>query len=84
MICAEVVTDSNGQQWLRPTAQQPADLSACQAVLLTGADTGALSLFTYPTPDQAATAWAAGFSMVVTCWLVAWGVGAVVSVINRN
>ncbi len=84
MICAEFVTDAAGQVTLRPTAVQPLDLSACQAVLATGADSGAISLFSYPSPDQAAAAWVLGFSLVIVSFVTAWGVGAVINLINRS
>lgn len=84
MICAEFFTTEAGQVVLRPTATQPVDLSTCPVVLLSGADSGALSLFTFPTPTDASTAWVWGFSLVVVSFLAAWGAGAVVNMIHRR
>lgn len=83
MICAEFVTTEAGQV-VRPTPIQPVDLSTCPVVLLSGADSGALSLFTFPTPADASAAWVWGFSLVVVSFLAAWGAGAVVNMIHRR
>lgn len=82
MICARWVQTEAGQV-LAPMAQQPADLSGCEAVLLTGPDTGVMSVFAFPAPADAAAAWGWGFSLVVGSYLVGWSVGAVVNFLKR-
>lgn len=85
MICAELapIADSSASAVITaPT--QPADLSECAVILITGQDYGALHTFTIPAPTDAATAWGLGFSLVVTSYLMAWGCGAVLNFIKRN
>lgn len=84
MICAEFVSDAASAVSLRPTAVQPADLSTCAAVVLTGTDSGALTTFAIPLPADAATAWALGFSLVVGSYIMGWACGAVVNFINSR
>lgn len=85
MICAQLIDPGNGAvSYFTVAPTQPADVSQCQAVILTGTDTGALSTFAIPTPADAATAWGWGFSLVVGSYAIGWAVGAVVNFINRR
>lgn len=85
MICAQLIDPGNGAPaYFAPAPSQPADFSACQAVILTGADTGTLSIFSFPTPADAATAWGWGFTLVVGAYAIGWSVGAVVNFINKH
>jgi len=81
MICAEFI-NADGLQVLSPVVPQPLDLSACAAVVVTGADVGAVALFTFPTQADAATAFAWAFSAVVIPYLAARAVGAVVNFVK--
>lgn len=83
MICAEFVL-SNGVQFVAAAASQPADLSQCQAVVLTGQETGAMTLTAFPTEADAMTAFVWGFSLVLISYVTAWGCGAVINLIGRK
>jgi hypothetical protein len=83
MICADLVT-VDGVQVIAPAASQPADLGTCAVVLVPGAELSALSGISFPSPADAATAWAWGFSLVVGSYVIAWAAGAVVNFVNRN
>lgn len=80
MICAFI--DASGQVLANGT--QPADMSACSVVLVTGAELGSLTAFAVPTPTEFAAAWAWGFASVVAVYLMGWAVGAVVNFLRRN
>lgn len=82
MICAQFVTLTDGTQVLSPTAVQPADLSTCAAVVLTGQETGAVALTAFPSQTDAAAAVAFGITLVVVCYAAARGAGAVVNFIR--
>ena len=77
MICGDIVAGA-----FQAAASQPADVYGCGAVILTGTDTSALSLFAFPATDDAAAVWFIGFSMVVISWLLAKGVGIVVNFLD--
>lgn len=79
MICAGI--DTSGVVLMAST--QPADMSSCSVVLVTGAELGSLTAFAVPTPTQFATVWAWGFSLVVGAYLIGWAAGAVVNFIKR-
>lgn len=83
MICAELVTIGAVPVW-SPTASQPADMSTCAAVVMVGTDTSALSVFAFPEPALAAQAWSYGAVCVVLSYLLAWGVGAVLSMLDSK
>lgn len=80
MICAGI--DPSGAVLMAST--QPSDMSSCAVVLVTGAELGSLTAFAVPTPNQFATVWAWGFSLVVGAYLIGWGVGAVVNFIKQR
>ena len=82
MICADQVTIS-GVVTFSPSASQPADVYGCAAVILTGTDTSALSIFAFPTTPDAAGVWFIGFSMVVISWLLAKAVGIVLNFLDH-
>lgn len=79
MICAFI--DASGQ--VLASGTQPADMSSCAVVLVTGAELGSLTAFAVPTPAQFATVWAWGFSLVVGSYLMSWAVGAVVNFLRK-
>jgi hypothetical protein len=81
VICAQYI-DSNGVAVLSPIVPQPADLSQCAAVVLTGEEMGVVSLTSFPALADVATAYAGGLTLVVGPWLVARACGAVVNIIK--
>jgi hypothetical protein len=83
VICANATTTTDGIPIFSPAASQPLDFSACDAVILTGADSGALAVYTFPAAVDAGTAWFISFSLVVFCYLAAKPVGMVVNFIDR-
>lgn len=83
MICAQFIL-AEGVQYVAAAASQPADLSQCQAVVLTGQETGAMTLTAFPTEADAMTAFVWGFSTVVVSYVTAWGCGAVINFLNRR
>jgi hypothetical protein len=85
VICAELAPIAESSASAVITAPtQPADLSECAVVLITGQDFSVLHSFTLPAPTDAMAAWGLGFSLVVTSYLAAWGCGAVLNFIKRN
>lgn len=80
MICAQFAPDGVTVVGVVP---QPADVTACQLVLVQGADSSLLSAISFPTTADAATAWWWGFSLVVLSYLFGFGVGAVVNFIKK-
>lgn len=66
-----------------PAEVQPADMSTCAVVLVTGAELGSLTAFAVPTPAEFATVWAWGFTSVVGTYLLGWAVGTVVNFIRK-
>ena len=80
MICAS--TDASGAVIVAPV--QPADLSTCAVVLVTGSELSALSSVSFPTPEDAGQVWLWGFSLVFISYLFAWGTGAVVNFIKNH
>ena len=79
MICADTSTGS-----VVVAAVQPADLSTCAVVLVTGSELSALSGVSFPAPGDASLVWVWGFSLVVVSYLFAWAVGAVVNSIKEH
>lgn len=73
MICAEFNT--SGQ--LVATVVQPADLSTCATVLITGSELSAVTGISFPSPADFGAAWGAGFTLVVGSYLIGWAAGAV-------
>ena len=73
MICA--LPDGSGVITAAPV--QPADMSTCAVVLITGDELGAISGITFPTPADFGAAWGVGFTLVVGAYLCGWGAGAV-------
>ena len=85
MICAEVVDQgASAPVVFSPAASQPADVSTCSAVVLTGADTGALATFAFPSADDAGQAWSLGFVLVVSSYVIGWGPGAILRFFNSR
>lgn len=82
MICADQVT-VGGVSTFSPSASQPAEMSGCYAVILTGTDTSALSIFAFPPAADLGQIWVIGFSMVLTSYLLAKAVGMVVNFIDH-
>lgn len=80
MICASI--DSQG--FVLSASTQPADMSACSVVLVTGAELGSLTAFAVPTPSQFAAAWGWGFSLVVGTYVIAWGIGSVLRFLSQR
>jgi len=83
VICAEARTLADGSVVLAPAATQPADLSACTLVSLSGSD---LPSFTWvsviPPADETSQVWAIGFVAVVGFWAVGVVVGQVLKAIK--
>ena len=85
MICAELLAaDANGIQAVAAAASQPADVTTCTLVLTSPAELSTLNGLAFPTPADAATAWAFGISCVVGSYATSWGVGAVLRFINSR
>jgi fructose-specific phosphotransferase system IIC component len=80
VICA--APDSSGA--IVAAAVQPADLSTCAVVLVTGSELSALTGVAFPAPADASEVWAWGFSLVVVSYMFAWGVGTVVNFIKTH
>ena len=78
MICAEFVSGN-----LQASAIQPADLSTCAVVLVTGSELSALTGVMFPAPADASPVFAWGFSLVVVSYMFAWGCGAVLNFIRE-
>ena len=83
MICAEIVDVGASAPVFSPAASQPADMSTCSVVVLTGTDTSALATYAFPTGDDAGAAWSLGFVLVVSAYLIGWAAGAVVGFIRK-
>jgi len=79
VICGQLAPDGFTVQVVAP---QPADVSACALVLVSGPEAGMFQGIAFPTNTDAATAWVWGFSLVVVSYMFAWAVGAVVNFIN--
>jgi hypothetical protein len=79
VICADFSTGT-----LAPLSPQPADLSTCAVVLVTGSELSALSGVSFPAPADAGEVWAWGFSLVVVSYMFAWGTGAVINFIKEH
>lgn len=73
MICAEF--DAGGSLIASPI--QPADLSTCAAVLITGSELSAVNGIAFPSPADFGAAWALGFTLVVSSFVIGWAPGAV-------
>lgn len=78
MICAEF---SNGV--VVPMHAPPDALELCPVVLVTGAEVGLVTSIQYPTPAEFGTAWTWGFTLVVGCYLMSWGTGAVLRFLRK-
>lgn len=79
MICAAV--SPTGVITAMPV--QPADLSGCGVVLVTGSELSAVTGIAFPSPADFGTAWGMGFSLVVGTFIIAWGAGAVLRMFSR-
>lgn len=78
MICAQTLTaGADGSMPIATTPTQPADLATCPVVLITGTELSAVTGIAFPSPADFGTAWAFGFSLVVSAYLIGWGAGAV-------
>ncbi|WP_101488778.1 hypothetical protein [Variovorax sp. RO1] len=78
MICAqELPALADGTKPLAITAAQPADLSTCSYLLVSGSEIAIASGFTVPSPADFGTAWVWGFSLVVGTYMLSYGAGAV-------
>ncbi|MEW6706475.1 MAG: hypothetical protein AB1430_16635 [Pseudomonadota bacterium] len=85
MICAEVIPASaSAPATFSPVASQPLDMTACEAVILTGQDAGIAALFSFPSATDLGTAFGVGFTLVVSGYLIGWAVGSVLNFIERN
>lgn len=84
MICAELVPTESGPQLVAVASVQPADMSTCPAVLVTGAEVLSISSISFPSPADMGTAWGFGFSTVVGSYLIAWSVGAVLNFLQKK
>jgi len=71
MICAQF--DTAGALIASPI--QPADLATCTAVLITGSELSAVTGISIPSPTDFAAAWALGFSLVVSSYILGWAPG---------
>lgn len=71
MICAQ--PDANGAIVVTPA--QPADLSGCPVVLITGSELSAVTGIAFPAPADFAAAWSVGFTLVVSSFVIGWYVG---------
>lgn len=65
-------------------AVQPADLSTCAVVLVTGSELSAVTGISFPAPADFATVWAMGFSLVVSSYIIGWGAGSVLRFIKGH
>lgn len=78
MICAQALPPlADGTHPLAVTASQPADLSTCAYVLVSGPEIAIASGLTVPSPADFAAAWGWGFTAVLGSYLLAWGAGTV-------
>ena len=84
MICASIVTDPNGVQYISPVASQPADMSSCAVVVLVGSDVGALATWGMPSSADAGQAWAIGFGLVVSSYVLGNAIGSVLNFIRTR
>jgi hypothetical protein len=73
MICAQ--PDASGAITAAPS--QPADLSTCPVVLITGSELSAVTGISFPAPADFAAAWSVGFTLVVGSFVIGWYVGVV-------
>lgn len=71
MICAEF--SASGP--VVASAVQPADVSTCALILVSGSDLDAIRSIAPPTPADFAGAFGLGFGLVVMSYLIAWPVG---------
>jgi hypothetical protein len=78
MICAQVNPDGS----IASAAVQPADLSTCAVVLVTGSELSAVTGISFPSPADFGTAWAFGFTLVVSSYVIGWAAGAVLRFIR--
>ena len=78
MICAQ--PDASGV--ITATTTQPADLSGCAVVLITGSELSAVNGIAFPSPADFGTAWAFGFTLVVSSYVIGWAAGAVLRFIR--
>jgi hypothetical protein len=78
LICAQFgVAGPDGSLPLVTTPVQPADLSTCAVVLVTGSELSALTGIAFPAPADFGEVWGFGFVMVVSSYVIGWGAGAV-------
>jgi hypothetical protein len=79
MICAEFVSDAASAVSLRPTPTQPADLSTCPAVVLTGADSVVLTL---PDAQSILAVYSWGVGAVLALWALGYAIGAALKAVR--
>ena len=78
MICAQIGSPiADGSSPISAAVNQPADLSTCAVVLVTGQELSALTGVAFPSPTDFGTVWAFGFFLVVGSYVVSWGAGTV-------
>lgn len=82
MICAQSLVVS-GATVVAPVATPPADLSACELLVLSGSDLGVINAMTIPPAADLATVWGVSFTLVVGCYLIGWMAGTVVDFVRR-
>lgn len=79
MICADVDPATGA---VSAASVQPADLSTCAVVLVTGSELSAVTGISFPSPADFSSAWGVGFVLVVGCYLIGWSAGAVLRFIR--
>jgi hypothetical protein len=85
MICAQAgAALPDGSMPITATAVQPADMSTCAVVLITGSELSAVTGISFPSPTDFGAAWACGFSLVVMAYLAGWGPGVVLRFLGRK
>lgn len=83
MICAETLAaNPDGSLPVAVTPTQPADLSTCAVVLVSGSELSAVTGISFPSPVDFGAAWSVGFTLVVGSYIVGWAVGTLLRFIR--